>query len=133
MLTNEEISKKIRDHLTQQKAQSLRYGGGLTTECAYRGIDGKMCAVGVLLADEDYNPVMESCGIGRCDSDPRWVLLRDALTARYGTHIDFCMLAEWQRYHDGSMYESWCDGSDHEYVVSPEQFHDRLKDGGQFQ
>lgn len=129
MLTNEEISKKIRDHLTQQRAQSLR-GNAYDGECAYRGEEGRMCAVGVLLADEDYSPDMEGCGISECGADPRWVAISKALAARYGTHIDFFMLAEWQRYHDGSMYEDRCQNDD---GLSPEEFHERLKAGGQFQ
>lgn len=128
MLTNKEISKKICDHLTAQKAQSLRdaFHEG---ECAYRGEGGKMCAVGVLLADEDYSPDMEGCGIGMCQSDPRWVRLHRALTARYGSHIDFGMLAEWQRYHDGKAYEDWCYSND---GVSPFEFHKHLEARGAF-
>ncbi len=30
------------------------------TACAYRGVDGDMCAVGCLLADDEYNPGMEN-------------------------------------------------------------------------
>lgn len=126
MLTNEEISCKIRDHLTQQKAQSLREAHH-EGECAYRGMAGRMCAVGCLLADEDYSVEMEGCGISRCESDPRWVVISKALVAQYGSHINFHMLHKWQRYHDGREYEDWCGSDD---GISPAEFHKYLETEG---
>ena len=51
------VYNTVRDHMIKQSARSLLPGSDGT--CAYRGADGLMCAVGVLIKDEHYSPNME--------------------------------------------------------------------------
>lgn len=113
----EQISERIRDHLTKQKAQSRGPNG-----CAYRGDGGVMCAVGCLITDDGYSPNIEDIG-----SDA--VIIRDALI-RSGVDVDSFdrkLLRDWQRYHDGMCsrgrgysYTEWLNGDERS---SPEAFH----------
>ena len=50
----QEVFDKVATHLLKQGSRSYRKGG-----CAYRGKEGKMCAVGCLIADEHYRPSLE--------------------------------------------------------------------------
>ena len=54
-MTLQEIFDKVNFHLRSQNAKSLDEFG----KCAYRGQDGRSCAVGCLIPDELYKPSME--------------------------------------------------------------------------
>src|ERR1700690_1772536 len=54
----QELFDTVVAHLRQQNAQSLKHGA-----CAYRGDDGKKCAAGCLIPDEEYNPTMEGWNV----------------------------------------------------------------------
>lgn len=54
-MTLQEIFDKAARHLLTQKERSM-IG---PTLCAYRGPDGKKCAVGIFIPDEKYDPGME--------------------------------------------------------------------------
>lgn len=113
-----QISERIRDHLTQQKAQSLDYRGG----CAYRGENGTMCAVGCLITDKAYTKNIESISVNS-------VMVGDALLASGVALVPGAkgLLSDWQRYHDsmcsrgkGYSYNYWIRGAAGD---SPENFH----------
>lgn len=117
-----QISEKIRDHLTKQKAQSKSaYACSLTQSCAYRGNGGLMCAVGCLIKDEDYSENLESLTADMTD-------VVNALFNSLGFELDQTMIQlcmDWQAYHDdnhnGFCYENWIEtGLDDN---SPEMFH----------
>lgn len=60
----EEISQalfdKAAEHLLKQNEKAMSvWGGTPIPRCAYRGENGKMCAVGCLISDEHYRPDME--------------------------------------------------------------------------
>lgn len=55
-MNNQEIFDTVAHHLLTQGEQSL---GGTVDGCAYRGDDGRKCAVGCLIPDELYSPHME--------------------------------------------------------------------------
>jgi hypothetical protein len=56
----QEIFDTVARHLMTQGAQALRKKPGLNDEtCAYRGDDGKKCAVGALIPDNIYVPEMD--------------------------------------------------------------------------
>jgi len=55
-MTRQEIFNKVADHLLTQGKPALFDEIG---DCAYRGQDGSMCAVGCLIPDELYTPEME--------------------------------------------------------------------------
>lgn len=60
--TREEIFDYVEAHLKKQGYRSMLATptGIPTTVCAYRGVDGAACAVGCLIADDEYNPGMEN-------------------------------------------------------------------------
>jgi hypothetical protein len=117
-----QISEKIRDHLTKQRKQSKTpYGGMITPNCAYRGGNGLMCAVGCLIKDEVYSENLESL---TADMPEVVNAIRDSLGVEITSDmIQLCM--DWQSYHDdshnGFHYENWTDGTSGE--SSPELFH----------
>lgn len=62
-MTLQEIFDRVSKHLLAQNAKSERkgYKGGML--CAYRGNNGKSCAVGCLIADKDYNEDLEGLSV----------------------------------------------------------------------
>ena len=54
-MTRQEIFTTVKNHLLKQGAKSLDSHG----KCAYRGVNGAMCAVGVLIKNEFYEPTIE--------------------------------------------------------------------------
>lgn len=54
-MSNQEIFDRVATHLFTQGMQSIETRG-----CLYRGPNGTKCAVGCLIADEDYDPEMDS-------------------------------------------------------------------------
>lgn len=54
-MTEKELVKLIFDALVKQGGPSLGEDGG----CAYRGRNGRRCAAGVLMKDEEYSPKFE--------------------------------------------------------------------------
>ncbi len=63
-MTNQEVFDKVAAHLLTQGARSTSarwpYKGGV---CAYRGEGGLKCAIGCLIAEEDYSPTIEGLGV----------------------------------------------------------------------
>lgn len=55
-MTNQEIYDKVCDHFAKQGRQSV---DAVDNACMLRGDNGTSCAVGCLIADEDYDPKME--------------------------------------------------------------------------
>lgn len=58
LTTSEEIFDYVEAHLKEQGYRSMLDSS--TGSCAYRGESGDMCAVGCLIADDEYNPSMEN-------------------------------------------------------------------------
>lgn len=56
----QQVFDKVATHLLTQKQPAMRKDN---TTCAYRAPDGKTCAVGCLMTDEEYNPRFEGVGI----------------------------------------------------------------------
>ena len=81
----QEIFDYAIKHLKNQGTQSMvGPGHGI---CGYRGHDGTMCAVGCLLADDEYEPDMEGKGVYKI-----------VLPPRLANHV--FLLQELQRLHD---------------------------------
>jgi hypothetical protein len=108
---NRELSARVRDHLTKQRARSVDSGGG----CAYRGDGGMMCAVGCLIPDDKYHKNME-------DEMSHSPMMRGVLEAEHGGYVNHQMLREWQKYHDGERYTGWLAEAD----MSPAEFHEQM-------
>jgi hypothetical protein len=121
-----EISEKIRDHLTQQRKQSMRtipFDSISKETCAYLGDNGLMCAVGCLIKPEHYSKSLE----GECAEQGDVVF---AVEQSLGIKLDERLIdltSEWQQYHDdefnGLAYHKWVDGDEAHH---PSKFHDSL-------
>ena len=56
-VTTQDMFNTMVRHLIKQRVRSTQADG---YSCAYRGVDGTMCAVGVLIADEHYHADLET-------------------------------------------------------------------------
>lgn len=74
-----------------------------TATCAYRGKEGKKCAIGALIKDEFYNPEFEGHAFGNHTTV-------QAVERSLGTEItvgDESFLRRLQRLHDGVSPSQW--------------------------
>lgn len=88
-----------KQHLFDEMVSHLREQGGRSrleheAQCAYRGTDGDMCAVGCLISDEEYCPTMERKSIQRLEiaqgiNGGVLELLTDMQTTHDQTSVDF--------------------------------------------
>lgn len=92
-LTAQQLFDKVVNHLRTQKSKSVALApdGSVKvnphhpgTICLYRSPDGKKCAAGILITDEEYSPRMEGFAIGQVISQynlkhlqPHAALIRD--------------------------------------------------------
>lgn len=53
----------VARHLLRQNEKALDYRETQTSVCVYRAPDGKQCAVGCLIADDEYDPGMEQLSV----------------------------------------------------------------------
>jgi len=106
-MTHKERLQKVFDtvvrHLLDQGQPSIDEDG----HCAYRGRDGRKCAIGALIADEHYQPCME--GVATDD-----IIVVEALNQSLG--FDVCeiplgldVLAALQETHDETEPKDWMD------------------------
>lgn len=105
-MTRKEVFLKVKNHLLTQNARStnrkVRDRNGQSVGCAYRGDQGRMCAVGCLISDEFYRTDLENLN---CDV----YAVQEALTLS-GVVLDTGtkhMLREIQSIHDNEVTESW--------------------------
>lgn len=91
-MTDQEVLDTIMNGLRKQGIKSLNGGGG----CAYRGLNGTKCAVGMLIPDEDYTTSMEGT-------------LYDPLLSEYltGKGYNFALLVSLQCVHDAYQPSEW--------------------------
>lgn len=118
----EQISERIRDHLTNQKAQSI-LADNFT--CLYRGPEGRMCAVGCLIDDAHYDTAFE----GQSAAEPRVIVavLNSLVVDPSVTVVALGhMLDDWQNYHDNGDYYRWC--ADAAAAISPAEYHASVAD-----
>jgi hypothetical protein len=59
-MTTQEIFDTVATHLFTQGERALSADGA----CMYRAPDGRKCAAGVLIDDNEYNPAMEGTTFG---------------------------------------------------------------------
>lgn len=128
------ISLKIRNHLTKQNAQSKFLGNA---NCAYRGAEGRMCAVGCLITDEVYAAV-ESDGEthveNRCAGHPavKQAIQESLKLKSFGSRLEIKLLEAWQQYHDDYYYTEKQSFNYGEWVKdsadknSPDAFHSAI-------
>ena len=76
-MNNQEVYDKVKEHLLSQNLRSINPIG----ECLYRGENGAMCAVGVLIPDDMYYSSFESQS---CDSEAiRYVLNKFKIDVKF--------------------------------------------------
>jgi len=103
--TREEIFDYVEAHLKKQGYRSMLNADFGT--CAYRGESGSMCAVGCLLADDEYNPGMENNSVMElADLSGSEIFAKIALPERLIPHAR--MLEALQDLHDRSA--NWTSG-----------------------
>ena len=86
--------------LTEEQLQDLALHKGT---CAYRSKDGKKCAAGGLLTDEEYKPSMEGKSIlFVMEQVPRF----GKLIGYHGTSL-YYLLCSLQKIHDKVVVEAW--------------------------
>jgi len=84
-MNKNEIFKKSTTHLIKQGKQAL------DGKCMYRSRQGLQCAIGCLIRDEDYDPMME----GR---EVSWLKRHDLLPDYL--NVDLVFLSDLQDLHD---------------------------------
>lgn len=57
--TAQEVFDQVARHLLTQKKQSRRWWPDIGDGCSYRGANGRSCAAGCLIGDEEYQVEME--------------------------------------------------------------------------
>lgn len=102
------IFTKVATHLLTQNKQALRTVS-MGTTCAYRGNDGTSCAIGCLIPDDKYDPLMEGSSI---DRNPRVLGVLsdigiDTADQALNTYSTYALLDSLQSIHDGYLSSSW--------------------------
>src|SRR5713226_6556873 len=106
----QEIFDTVAAHLRQQNSkalmsdelrQTLRMGPGT---CVYRNSEGKKCAVGCLLLEDEYQSDMEGQAIGFIIGHTKY----NASLMRLSPHIK--LIKEFQSLHDNYDVEDWEEG-----------------------
>lgn len=98
----QEIMEKVAKHLLAQGERSTLFG-----TCQYRGPEGLMCAVGVLIPDEEYTYRFEGLALKEgCAPDTSD--LHRLLCRLYGEE-SFPLLAALQSVHDHTSPRDWAE------------------------
>ena len=101
-MNKQETYDKVASHLLTQRAKSLHSIGKYESVkgCAYRGDEGRTCAVGCLIADKYYDPFLEEKNI-------RSHSVQIALELS-GVDLNLVnLLAKLQLVHDDCPVEDW--------------------------
>lgn len=94
----QEIFDKVARHLLTQNEKSI--SPHASNCCAYRGAYGRSCAVGCLISDEDYAPVIEGASVCSLLMDTKLKL--PAYFVEHGT-----LLSQLQLVHDMRTVGEW--------------------------
>jgi len=92
-MTEQEAFTKVRDHLLRQKEKCIVNG-----LCAYRGENGKKCAIGALISDEDLTEELNKTPVFY--SEVRDLPSLKGLSLVFLTNLqeihDECPIREWE-------------------------------------
>lgn len=95
-LTAQELFDKVATHLLTQNKKAKSAAG----HCVYRAPDGRKCAVGCLIPDEEYRPSIEGNGAG--------FLIRSGLVPSLEALLSHLGLVEQLQFvHDRSYVQDW--------------------------
>jgi len=97
------VFNRVKDHLLAQRKQSMAARADGSNICAYRGENSLMCAIGCLIADEHYSPLLEAQSVA-CGQV--WTALKHS---GIPMHVDGIsdMLNELQTIHDFGIPNDW--------------------------
>jgi len=101
MNINEKLFQIAADHLVSQGAMSANE----YDTCAYRGTSGRMCAIGVLIHNDFYNPEIEGISVSHAEDK-----VLSAVASSHSVNkkdIDVAMLRELQYIHDSQAVYNW--------------------------
>lgn len=96
MMTKQEVFDAVARHLLTQRRRSFDGKAG----CAYRGPEGRKCAAGALLPDDQYDPRMEGHTVFTVTRGTR-----DKFAAIVG-ESNLGLLGDLQSIHDTGLYWS---------------------------
>lgn len=93
-MTEQEAFDIVVKHLFEQKRPSMSCARGRLEMpiCAYRGVEGRKCAIGALISDEEYSPELENRDV--------LALNRDGALPPSLAGLDIDFLVELQAIHD---------------------------------
>jgi hypothetical protein len=112
-MTPFELHQKIHNHVTNMPCRS-----GDTFGCEYRDARGNQCAIGCLIPDELYDPLMEGSGVSAVSIiNGQWVCARQSGSKRLAgilnnigipaTSEHHIVMIRWQDRHDDE--KNWND------------------------
>lgn len=108
-MNRQTIFNTVAKHLLTQNAKSLARSNGTWGFCQYRSTDGMKCAIGVLIPDAEYSPLLENHTV----LDPKVInAIRGALDLEAGQRLtegDQDFLYRVQRLHDSVDTAEWKD------------------------
>jgi hypothetical protein len=97
-MTNLELIEFVEAHLIKQgKKSTMPY---CTTECAYRGENGNMCAAGCLITDEFYSTDLEGRNVK--DEDVEFALIASGVP-----QDQIYIVGALQNIHDSYLVREW--------------------------
>lgn len=101
----QEIFTKAVNGLRKQAAKSFRITHSRGEECAYRGEEGRKCAIGHVLPDEKYCPEMEGLPVTelRNDFEVDSIIMPSDLSESDG----IAFLIRLQSIHDSYLPSAW--------------------------
>lgn len=91
----QDVFDHVVRHLGKQGVRSMEEDGDTSASCAYRGVEGRMCAAGCLVADDEYQKDWEGLS---------WegLLNRGAVPPEHGSLIDDLQLVHDTKFDDWS-------------------------------
>lgn len=103
----QEMFNVVVEHLRKQNAKSEREADHkycVSSICCYRSPDGKKCAIGCLIPDEEHDPKMdENAGSDIDQLIKSWLSV--PLREKFERHV--ALLSELQYEHDTYRVEEW--------------------------
>lgn len=94
----QEIFNKVSNHLITQNSQARDE----KNNCRYRADDGKMCAAGCLIPDEDYKPYWEVTSVHNSNSNSISMYFKSKYTTE-----EVELISRLQTIHDWEPVTNW--------------------------
>lgn len=108
MMTRQEVYDRVKSHLLKQMRRSVvqdNHRGDLI--CMYRGAGGRSCAIGCLIPDELYDPVIERVSVTAISEDADRGERLKRILERSGVALDIEFLNSLQIVHDCTYPDEW--------------------------